>query len=106
MVLEREVDQEALDPALLEGFLVEEQEEQGMDLVDMGLELDLCLGQVTDQVEAMVQDQGLDMEQAMELDQNLLNTVKVVLVLVGYLEVEQDEVVDMDQEALELALEV
>lgn len=31
--------------------------ELDMDLVDMGLEL------VTDQVEAMVQDQGLDMEQ-------------------------------------------
>lgn len=40
---------------------MEEQEEQDMDLVDMGLELelDLCLGQVTDRVEAMVQDQGL-----------------------------------------------
>lgn len=34
-----------------------------MDLVDMGLELDLCLGRVMDQVEAMVQDQGLDIDQ-------------------------------------------
>lgn len=34
-----------------------------MDLVDMGLGSDLFLGQVTDQVEAMVQDQELDMEQ-------------------------------------------
>jgi len=42
---------------------VQEQEESDMDLVDMGLELELCLGQVMDQVEAMVQDQGLDMEQ-------------------------------------------
>lgn len=58
-----------------------------MDLVDMGLEL------VMDQVEAMVQDQGLDMEQAMELDQNLQNMVKVERVLVVYLEGEQDEVV-------------
>lgn len=34
-----------------------------MDLVDMGQVLDLCLVLVMDQVEAMVWDQGLDMEQ-------------------------------------------
>jgi len=48
-----------------------------MDLVDMCLELDLYLGRVMDQVEATVQDQGLDMDQVV-----------------------------MDQEALELVLEV
>lgn len=36
--------------------------ELDMDLVDMGL-VDMGLESVTDQVEAMVQDQGLDMEQ-------------------------------------------
>lgn len=72
----------ALDQAVLEGFLV------GLEEQDMGLDL------VMDQVEAMVQDQGLDMEQVMAaLDQNLLNMVKLERVLVEYLEVELDEVV-------------
>ncbi|KAL3042716.1 hypothetical protein OYC64_020602 [Pagothenia borchgrevinki] len=61
--LEQDWDQVALD------------QEPDMDLVDMGLELDKCLGQGMDQVEAMVQDQELDMDKAMELDQKPLNTV-------------------------------
>ncbi|AWO99813.1 Hypothetical protein SMAX5B_012700 [Scophthalmus maximus] len=68
-----------------------ELEEQDMDLVDMDLaDMGLCLVLVTDQGEAMVQYQELDMEQAMELDQKLLNMVKLEP-LVGYLEVEWDE---------------
>lgn len=91
LVLEQAEDQVALDQVVLECFLVAVGlEEQDMGLVVMGL-VDMDLELVTDQVEAMVQDRVQDMEQAMELDQNLLNTVKVEQVLVGYLEVEQDK---------------
>lgn len=95
VVLPQEVDLVALDRVVLDQGALEQQvalaqgrEEQG--LVDLGLE------QVTDQVEAMVQDQG-DMDQAMEQDLNLLNMVKV-----EYLVVEQDVVVMEQQLDLKL----
>lgn len=114
--MEQVVDQVASDQAALEDFqvVVVGLEEQDMDLVLMDLvlmDLEVMDPEVTDlgdmvlepvlDLEATVPDQGLDM--ATVLDQNLLNMALVQQV--GYWEVVQGEVVVMDQEDLELALE-